>query len=170
MLRQVALPSSIPAALFLTGMPGRYENLDEVLQDVRDQAISLIVCLAPLDEIREKSPQYYNAVTRGAVSCSVEECPVPDRGTPEDEHRFLATVEDAAGRLRAGERVLVHCGAGIGRTGMFATCTLVAVGVFPEVAERAVRAAGSHPETPEQHAFVKRVSTRLRSKHGAAGT
>jgi len=151
-------------------MPGRYENLDEVLQHVRDQAISLIVCLTPLDEIREKSPQYYNAVTRGAVSCGVEECPVPDGGTPGDEHRFLAAVENVADRLRAGERILVHCGAGIGRTGMFATCTLVAVGVLPEAAERAVRAAGSHPEAPEQYAFVKRVSTRLRSEHGTAGT
>jgi len=86
---------------------------------------------------------------------------LPDLGIPEDETRFLKTVRRVANWLRTGHRVLVHCGAGIGRTGIFAICTLVALGTSLESAERTIREAGSGPETEKQRAFLHRVCAKL---------
>jgi protein-tyrosine phosphatase len=99
----------------------------------------------------------------GEIAWSVEDCHVPDHGIPEDERVFLKTVRRAADWLRTGERVLVHCGAGIGRTGMFAICSLVALGISPEAAERTIDEAGSGPEKDVQRDFIRRVSTDLQS-------
>lgn len=57
--------------------------------------------------------------------------------------------------LSKGGKVLVHCGAGYGRTGTFLACCLVAEGMSPQEAIRAVRQ--SRPgslETEEQERFV----------------
>jgi protein-tyrosine phosphatase len=163
MLRSVSLPLEIRGALFLSSMPGEYESLEQAFQEMRGQGITRIVRLAPIEEIREKSPEYYRALEEGRVPWPVEECSVPDGGIPEDRSAFLKTVRYAADWLRAGERVLVHCSAGIGRTGMFAICTLVVLGTSQEDATRTVSEAGSRPEKPVQREFVDEISATLQS-------
>ena len=86
--------------------------------------------------------------------------PVPDGWTDTDGASATVAFLTAyyglvdLGGLSAGRRVLIHCGAGIGRTGTLAVCVLVALGQTRAEAEAVVRAAGSQPETPEQHALV----------------
>ena len=59
-------------------------------------------------------------------------------------------------RLQAGGRVLVHCRAGLGRSGMIAARLLVELGAAPEEAMAAVRAARPGAiETPAQEAHVR---------------
>lgn len=163
MLRQVSMPSNIPGTLYLSAMPGRYESLERSFETMKERGISRIIRLALLDEVRIKSPDYYRALKEGKIPWSVEECGVPDYGVPEDENLFLKTVKRSADRLRTGETVLVHCGAGIGRTGMFAICMLMALGMSLQAAERAVRAAGSGPETEQQHVFLRRIRAEIQS-------
>jgi protein-tyrosine phosphatase len=100
---------------------------------------------------------------RGRVPWPVEQCGMPDGGIPEDRRAFLKTVRYAADRLRAGERVLVHCSAGVGRTGMFAICTLVALGISQKDATRTVSEAGARLEKPVQREFVDEISATLQS-------
>jgi len=164
MLQQVSLPSNIRGALFLSPMPGKYESLEQSLQGIREQGVARIIRLASLDEIRQDSPHYHRALEESKIPWPVEDCDVPNYGIPEDESAFLKTVRRAADWLRMGKRVLVHCGAGIGRTGMFAICALIALGMSPEAAERTVREAGSHPEKDVQCAFIRRVSAGLQSQ------
>jgi protein-tyrosine phosphatase len=130
---------------------------------MREQRITKIIRLASLDEVREKSPDYYRALEKGEIAWPVEDCPVPDGGIPEDEQAFLQTAQHAADWLRTGERVLVHCSGGIGRTGMFAICTLMALGMSLDAAERAVLEKGSGPENDVQRDFIRRVRTGLQS-------
>ncbi len=62
---------------------------------------------------------------------------------------------EVAARLAAGGRVLVHCRAGLGRSGTVAAMVLVEAGLAPEAALAAVRAARPGAvETPGQAAFV----------------
>jgi protein-tyrosine phosphatase len=49
-------------------------------------------------------------------------------------------LDDLRQRLRDGERLLVHCGAGIGRAGTVATCLLMMMGVARDDALRTVAA------------------------------
>ncbi len=76
---------------------------------------------------------------------------------PDDAAGFAACIAQTAALLQQGERVVLHCAAGIGRTGTAAQCLLLALGLDRAEAEARITAAGSHPETPEQRAFVNRA-------------
>jgi protein-tyrosine phosphatase len=169
MLRQVKLPPKVRGSLFLTAMPGRYESYQQFMEAARTNNVSRVVRLSPLDEVQKKSSCYYEALTNGKVPWQDTDCAMPDFGIPADEDLFVMTVRRVADWLRGGENVAVHCGAGIGRTGMFAVCTLVALGMSQELAEENVSAAGSGAEAKEQRAFVRRTVIRLtRDKQGLA--
>lgn len=61
--------------------------------------------------------------------------------------------------LRAGERVLLHCRGGLGRTGTIAARLLIELGLPPEEAIRAVRAARQGTiETGAQEAYVRSLA------------
>lgn len=57
--------------------------------------------------------------------------------------------------LPEGARIFIHCRAGIGRTGMFATAVLMCAGKSFQSALLAVRRAGSNPETERQMEFLQ---------------
>jgi protein-tyrosine phosphatase len=75
-------------------------------------------------------------------------------GLPLEPEAFRAGIELAADRLAAGDAVVLHCAAGIGRTGTAAACLLKQLGWPVEEAVRAVRAAGSNPENALQSGLV----------------
>ena len=144
--RHVTLPQGVPGALFLSSMPGRDGPIEEAIKEIQDSAIDRIICLAPDEEIRGKSPGYAAVLEQDGLPCPVRRFPIPDFGVPEDRHAFLSLVRQVRDSLREGERLLVHCSAGFGRSGTVATCALVALGVEPDGAREAVRRAGSRPE------------------------
>jgi len=84
--------------------------------------------------------------------------PVPDYSIPKDREAFLGLVQTVAQGLRSGERVLIHCGAGIGRTGTPAVSVLMALGMAHADAHEAVSDAGSGPETSGQEELAQWVA------------
>jgi protein tyrosine/serine phosphatase len=163
MLRQVALPK-LPGQLWLHSMPGRREDLDEARRWIEEQNVARILSLAPLGEIRKKSSKYGEAIDQGSMR--VEIFPVEDFGVPEDREKFMERATSVAHDLRGGRNVLVHCGAGIGRTGTFACCVLLALGRSLEQAQRDVAAAGSGAETDEQKQLLRWYAARESGHHG----
>ncbi len=158
--RQVPLPAGVSGRLLLHSMPGRHESMEEVHQAIAHHGITVVVCLTPCHEIRKKSPAYAHALATGVPWTHVH-LPVPDFDVPEDPEAFYKQAEAITGQLRAGRRALVHCGAGIGRTGTFACLVLVALGLSQGQAAAAVRQAKARPETPEQEELVRAYACSL---------
>jgi protein-tyrosine phosphatase len=83
--------------------------------------------------------------------------PIPDAGVPDAafEDAWERVGAEVRSALRGGGRVLLHCRAGLGRTGMIAARVLVELGMVPSEAIRAVRAARPGTiETREQERHV----------------
>ncbi len=141
----------LPGKLAGSARPGRLGDLESDLACLSRRKIKAIVSLTeePLDPVRlEKS---------GFQSLHL---PIRDFTAPsmEQMETFVDFVDQ---QLADGNPVLVHCGAGIGRTGVMLAAYLVAQGMEPDKAIRAVR--GSRPgsiETPEQEKSLFLFSAR----------
>lgn len=154
LFRRVRLPEAISGRLYLHSMPGRYEPLEASFAEAVRLGIDRIVCLVPPREIEDASPAYAQAIEEGRLPCDRAAFSIPDFGIPKDRSAFAGFVSATASGLREGKRVLVHCHAGIGRTGTFATCVLLALGLSAAEAENAVGEAGSRPEILAQRQFI----------------
>ncbi len=161
MFRRVLLPTSVPGDLLLHSMPGRYEPFAECKTEFSRSEIGRIVCLAPLDEIREKSPEYFKAIQAGDLSCERDAFEIPDFEVPKDRNGFIQLAKDVSSRLRSGERILIHCAGGIGRTGMLAICVLLALGVDLQEACASIKESGPCPETEPQRELIRWVAHQI---------
>ncbi|MDA3948601.1 MAG: dual specificity protein phosphatase family protein [Spirochaeta sp.] len=151
--------------------PGRPEgDFSTWLQEMRENKVATVVCLAPEEQIAADSPEYSvwrrqhlkerdgANPTAGGEQCDLIDLPVDDFHAPEPfiAGRFWNTARDIAERIENGDRVFIHCGAGIGRTGAFAVAVLMQQGYSYEDAYREINAVGSHPEVPAQREFLNR--------------
>lgn len=161
MFRSVELPAAVSGRLLLHSMPGRYEALEQVWNQVRKSAVDAIVCLAETDEVHEKSCAYAQALEAGTVPCLVLPFEIPDRGAPADRDGFWALAGDLAERLQSGECVLIHCAGGVGRTALLAICVLLALGETAENARSIVSRAGSTVETAPQSQLISWCAARV---------
>jgi len=81
--------------------------------------------------------------------------PIPDMRPPRSPRAILSVVERLLEEVGAGRSAVVHCWAGLGRTGTVAACVLVARGRRAAEAVAAVRAVRPGAvQTGEQEAFV----------------
>ena len=159
MLRAVQLPTfMVPGKLYLSAMPGREEPLEQFLQEAEEAGINHILCLVSDEEIAEKSPDYLEAIQRGTIPARLWQHAIPDYGVPDSPSELLEALESIKQVLMRGESAVIHCAAGIGRTGMIATALLVRLGFSQSVATRTIEQAGSTPETEEQWDFIDLAS------------
>jgi len=156
MLRQLHLPDGIPGKLYLHSMPGRFEDWPAFVAEAERSRLDLIVCLASASEIQAKSSLYAQARLTRVLPCECRDFPIPDFGVPPLERlvAFRDLLTELASELNDGATLLIHCAAGIGRTGTVATCLLLELGVESEDAVRRVAAAGSASEVPEQKDLI----------------
>ena len=109
----------------------RYPRGDSALADLARRGISVLV------NLHERGHDPSRLVRHGLVEVYV---PVKDFSAPSPERiaRGIAAITQA---VVAGERVAVHCGGGLGRTGTLLACYLVHRGWEAEEAIDRVRAA-----------------------------
>lgn len=96
-----------------------------------------VVCLCERDELGERYPGYVDWLASSAAALWF---PVPDLHAP-DLDAALPFLRRLLGFLRAGEGLLLHCGAGIGRAGTLAAALLMGLGETREGALATVAAA-----------------------------
>lgn len=156
------MPAGVAGQMLLHSLPGRYEPWADSSAELVRRGVHRIVCIMPEREAMEKSAPYAKAAAADELPCARTVVAIREYDVPQDREAFYALAEEVAASLRKGDRILVHCAAGRGRTGMFAMCVMVALGHGRRQAERVVAQAGSRPENAEQKRVVTAMALRRR--------
>jgi len=155
LLRPVEIGTTgVDGSLWLSSMPGRFEPWPRFLSEADAAGIGLVLCLTPRHEVAHYSPDYHAAIEGGSLPFRWLELPMRDLGLAAHDEHFRTGIRTAGQSLQAGEAVLLHCAAGIGRTGTAAACLLKHLGMPTSLALRRVREAGSNPESALQSGLV----------------
>jgi hypothetical protein len=156
-IHRIPLPG-VTGELWLCGKHHIGSDVDRVLAHTR---ADLVVCLTQPHELIERYPRYVEWLDRHAGR-SATWFPFHDLTAPP-----LAEVrplyDDLAVRLRDGQRIVVHCAAGVGRAGTTAVAVLLLLGMPLDDALTHVRAhrpmAG--PEVGSQLDLVRELALAL---------
>jgi protein-tyrosine phosphatase len=160
-MRKVNMSELIGGRLYLHSMPGRYESWSNFILSATDLGVTHILCLAPDEEIKKKSPDYHQALIVGEHPFKIYHFPIKDYGVPSvaEIPELINILGKIQRLLKAEQAVLIHCAGGIGRTGMITALLLVYLGHTVEEAIRIIKNAGSSAETDEQKSFFYQVGS-----------
>lgn len=88
--------------------------------------------------------------------------PIPDWGIVGDDE-LLNTADQLTGLVATGHKLILHCGAGMGRTGILSILVLVNLGVPYDEAVLHVRThrGGAGPDSQQQREQLDRVVARI---------
>ncbi|MFT5706717.1 MAG: protein-tyrosine phosphatase [Oceanospirillaceae bacterium] len=140
--------------LYLHSMPGRKESWLDFKQASEGSKIHHILCLTAMSEILVKSPDYATAIEQGNLNSALEIYEIEDFSTPSHQQQYAQVLHKFSRYLKQGDNVLIHCAAGIGRTGCAAICLLYELGIEKTAAAAQVTLAAAGPETNAQRSFI----------------
>lgn len=146
-LREVDLDGKAPGRLFIRHMPGKDEDLASCWKEMQGMGISRVVSLAGEEEIAQKAPAYHEAIRRGDLPYKLTIFEVEDYGVPPTARleAYAGVICGVVRHLRAGGNAMIHCSEGVGRSGLAASCVLMALGMDLAAASMQVAAAGAYP-------------------------
>lgn len=155
--------------LGLTICPGRRDrqrSLSADLDSMKKDGVARLLCLVTDAELEWAGVPDLQAKAE-ARGIKVMRTSIPDQMTPTvaDMRAMVAWIEDGVQR---GERVVIHCMGGLGRSGTVAACVLVDRGLPAEDAITAVRKTRGPRavENAMQEAFVDEYAMRPGNREG----
>jgi protein-tyrosine phosphatase len=150
---EIPLPSG-PGRLWLCGKRFVGSDPEEALAEI---GADRIVCLCEAHELSERYPEYVDWLSKEPGRSTW--FPIPDVHAPalSPAIDFLDELES---RLAAGEGLIMHCGAGIGRAGTMAAALLIRMG---QSRAQALSTVSAHrpmagPEAGAQETFLVEVA------------
>jgi predicted protein tyrosine phosphatase len=160
------VPCPVAGRLWIMPCPPA-DHLAEVLDDLRANGVTHLLSMLPGAEADALG------MRREAELCAARDMvflshPIADFGLPE-QSGFAKLIAQVTELLQGGQNVAVHCRAGIGRSGMVAACSLVALGLAAPLAQAEVsKARGvAIPDTVEQGAFISLFAQTVKRGSGA---
>lgn len=140
---------------------GKHAIAPDVQAAMTKCGATTVVCLVEEREVAGHWPHYaeWLHAHRGTEAVWF---PIHDLNAPTLE-RTGPLLDDLLARLAHGEHLLMHCAAGIGRTGTIAACILVRQGMTVQAALELVRASrpGAGPEVGPQLDLVMAVAASM---------
>ncbi len=158
---EIPLPVGVPGKLWLCGKHVVGPDPEAALGRV---GATTIVCLVERREIADRYPEYVAWLdaqsTARVVEFPIADLHMPSAGAPATEG-FITGLLD---RLWRGDGLIIHCAAGIGRSGTTAVALLIRLGMPLEAALAHVRAHRpmGGPEVGAQLDFVTEVARSIR--------
>jgi len=156
----------LPGRLGLTHLPGARGNRDADLDALQSAGVNRLLCLVESHELEYLTPSETVDQRREALELrgiTFMHHPIVDFNAPQllDAQRTITKLDQA---LTQGDRVIVHCWAGLGRAGTMAACLLIHRGMDANTAidnVRHVRDGAIQSDVQEQFiaAFANALET-----------
>ncbi len=129
-----------PGVRVADGHVGQKRHLEADLAEIEAWGATGILCLVEPHELKMNKVENLPRIVQSA-GMWWRHLPIIDMDIPNQDFEDAWAVEGERIRhaLRIGERVAIHCYAGLGRTGMIAARILVELGLEPKQAVIAVR-------------------------------
>ena len=144
-----------PVGLAVVLRPRDNESIQDDLLRFKQSGIEVLVSLLEPSEATWLGLQHEGSLAEAAGMHFIS-YPILDVHVPHDVASFRAFVAGLADRLRAGERIGVHCRGSIGRSTVTAACTLIHLGWNAKQALKAIEIARGCqvPDTAEQLRWI----------------
>ena len=131
--------------------PAREGDAAMMIRDLAAQGVRQVISLLDADEARELGLEH-GAELVHQQSMDFVSFPIPDMGLPRSVEDFASLSNNLFHQVEVGINTLIHCRAGIGRSGLLASAVLLHGG--RNVQQAFVRVSHMRgcrvPETPQQ--------------------
>lgn len=153
-----------PGRLAILRRPASAEAVDAAIADWLAAGMDMVVCLLDHDEVAQLGLEG-EAEACGRAGLVFVHCPIEDLGVPASTARIVPVLQRIGDTLRRGGSVGIHCQQSIGRSGLMASCLLVAFGFEPVEAFHVISKSRGMPvpETQEQRRWIVASMPALRA-------